>query len=71
MSTHNLGFYEDLAKIITSSNIIKYAPYFFCCRNFKHRWLYSMVCVRPGWKHKRQVYLMVQLKCDVISGLSG
>ena len=33
MSTHNIGFYEDLTKNIfeSSSNIIKYAPYFFCC----------------------------------------
>ena len=33
MSTHNIGFYEDLTKIIfeLSANIIKYAPYFFCC----------------------------------------
>ena len=33
MSTHNIGFYEDMTKIIfkLSSNIIKYAPYFFCC----------------------------------------
>ena len=33
MSTHSIGFYEDLTKIIfeLSSNIIKYAPYFFCC----------------------------------------
>ena len=33
MSTHNIGFYEDLTKIIfeLSSNIINYAPYFFCC----------------------------------------
>ena len=33
MSTHNIGFYEDLTKIIfeLSSNIIKYAPYYFCC----------------------------------------
>ena len=41
MSTHNIGFYEDLTKIgfyedLTktifelSSNIIKYAPYFLC-----------------------------------------
>ena len=29
MRTHNIGFYEDLAKIIfeLSSNIIKYAPF--------------------------------------------
>ena len=34
MSTHNIGFYEDLTKTIVelSSNIIKYAPYFFCCK---------------------------------------
>ena len=34
MSTHNIGFYEDLTKIIfqLSSNFIKYAPYlFFWC----------------------------------------
>ena len=39
MSTHNIGFYEDLTKIIfeLSSNIIKYAPYFFCCSNYKVR----------------------------------
>ena len=31
MSTHNIGFYENLTKIISelSSNIIKYAPNFF------------------------------------------
>ena len=36
MSTHNIGFYEDLTKIIfeLSSNIIKYAPYFFCCLQY-------------------------------------
>ena len=33
MSTHNIGFNEDLTKIIFEllSNIIKYAPDFFCC----------------------------------------
>ena len=33
MSTHNIGFYEEISKIITklSSKIIKYAPYFICC----------------------------------------
>ena len=37
MSTHNIGFNEDLTKIIfeLSSNIIKYAPYFFCCEAAK------------------------------------
>ena len=28
MSTHNIGFYKEISKIIM--NIIKYAPYFFC-----------------------------------------
>ena len=43
MSTHNIGFYEDLTKIIfeLSSNIINYAPYFFCCEPAKQgrHWL--------------------------------
>ena len=32
MSSHKIGFYEEISKIITYlySNIIKYAPYFFC-----------------------------------------
>ena len=32
MSTHNIGFYEDVTKIVfeLSSNFIIYAPYFFC-----------------------------------------
>ena len=36
MSTHNIGFYEDLTKIIfeLSANIIKYAHYLFCCWAF-------------------------------------
>ena len=40
MSTHNIGFYEDLTKIIfeLSSNIIKYAPYFFCCKTSIYDW---------------------------------
>ena len=39
MSTHNIGFYEDLTKIIfeLSSNIIKYAPYFFCFKTVRYR----------------------------------
>ena len=38
MSTDNIGFDEDLTKIIfeLSSNIIKYAPYFFCCTHLKY-----------------------------------
>ena len=39
MSTHNIGFYEDLTKIIfeLSSNIIKYAPNFFYCKMDMHK----------------------------------
>ena len=37
MSTHNIGFYEDLTKNIfeLSSNIIKYAAYFFSYDTYK------------------------------------
>ena len=37
MSTHNIGFYEDLTKIIfqLSSYIIKYAPYHFYCHRLQ------------------------------------
>ena len=33
MSTHNIGFYEEISKIVPklSSNIIIYAPYLFLC----------------------------------------
>ena len=33
MSTHNIGFYEEMSKIIPelSSDIIKYTPYLFFC----------------------------------------
>ena len=45
MSTHNIGFYEDLTKIIfeLSSNIIKYTPYFFC-------WLISSKLNRSSYE---------------------
>ena len=48
MSTHNIGFYEDLTKIIfeLSSNIIKYAPYFFCCLFFCSSATYSSFFAR-------------------------
>ena len=53
MSTHNIGFYEDLTKIIfeLSSDIIKYAPYFFCCRQYEP--CHEKTCLqgfRPGPK---------------------
>ena len=37
MSTYNIGFYEDLTKIIFQlSNIIKYAPYLFTGIPWEH-----------------------------------
>ena len=56
MITHNIGFYEDLTKIIfeLSSNIIKYAPYFFCCRVFAD--LASVV-----FKHSSGLEVMLSL----------
>ena len=39
MSTHNIGFYEEMTKSIflLLSNIIKYAPYlFFCIKGGPH-----------------------------------
>ena len=50
MSTHNIGFYEDLTNIIfeLSSNIIKYAPYFFCWTveidNGRNRSYFHIIC---------------------------
>ena len=36
MSTHNIGFYEEMAKNIfqLSSNIIKYTLYLFFCKSY-------------------------------------
>ena len=35
MSTHNIGFYEEMTKIIFQlSNFIKYAPYFLVLIDF-------------------------------------
>ena len=60
MSTHNIGFYEDLTKIIfeLSTNIIKYAPYFFCCACYvafnrtTNRQNKSHVIRRPVFTHE-------------------
>ena len=55
MSTHNIGFYEDLTKIIFefSSNIIKNTPYFFCCTVLICRLIYAIVaCIND----KKQVF---------------
>ena len=45
MSTHNIGFYEDLKKII-----IKYAPYFFC-------WIVKDTCTFVVGISLKQVFL--------------
>ena len=48
MSTHNIGFYEDLTKIIFElSNIIKYAPYFFCYIQYMNIIFSEYEAVRP------------------------
>ena len=50
MSTHNIGFYEDFTKIIfeLSSNIIKYAPYFFCCSHLNIQIIRTKLCHQHG-----------------------
>ena len=55
MSTQNIGFYEDLTKIIfeLSSNIIKYAPYFFCC---------FAVCTYEEWSEGQLNSSKVEIK---------
>ena len=57
MSTHNIGFYEDLTKIIfeLSSNIIKYAPYFFC-------WTYVSKHLGSLWGKRKMINWLVQFK---------
>ena len=49
MSTHNLGFYEELTKIIfeLSSIIIKYTPYLFCCAGTRFYRKTSGEVIRP------------------------
>ena len=58
MSTNNIGFYEDLTKIIfeLSSNIIKYAPYFFC-------WSHIATLIQTSLlrQNQKQGALIVQL----------
>ena len=69
MSTHNIGFYEDLTKIIfeLSSNIIKYAPYFFCCS--LHEPTNAMLIMRHGCKNdisdKKLQYMYFSYKCSM------
>ena len=56
MSTHNIRFYEDLTKIIfeLSSNIIKYAPYFFCGDGFDMTLLFTGLY---GLRHEKICFL--------------
>ena len=61
MSTYNIGFYEDLTKIIfeLSSNIIKYPPYFFCWLNNKDIDLQAVwICAFIIQRKRYDVYLM-------------
>ena len=60
MSTHNIGFYEDLTKIIfeLSSNIIKYAPYLFCC--YLISTFNIFVCVKCSHRFMYEVCLLGQ-----------
>ena len=54
MSTHNIGFYEDLTKIIfkLSSNIIKYAPYNFLLLNAIMKLIYVLCSDRIAVKYR-------------------
>ena len=58
MSTHNIGFYEELTEIIfeLSSNIIKYAPYFFC-------WVCKEKAGK-GWKNRSIQYELEWTWCS-------
>ena len=66
MSTHNIGFYEDLTKIIfeLSSNIIKYAPCFFCwvLRNNVHVYIYKKSALFPTSSKLNQVLVIFCIK---------
>ena len=65
MSTHNKGFYEDLTKIIfeLSSNIIKCAPYSFCCNA---NWLFSLYwCVGVSAVSTDFSQLLIELESPV------
>ena len=52
MSTHNIGFYEDLTKIIyelssnthlISSAVSRHNNFFFVCRNIKNKFLDTFI----------------------------
>ena len=62
MSTHNIGFYEDLTKIFfeLSSNIIKYVHYLFFCGDLRFLTIYppvigylTMIGEDWGWGKER------------------
>ena len=61
MSTHNIGFYEDLKKIIfqLSSNIIKYAPYLIFCINL----LFLEICLQKNLANSTDPDQNVPIRC--------
>ena len=61
MSTHNIGFYEDLTKIIfeLSSNFIKYSPYFFCCQQ-----LCCQIMAWTGFSHHLYYVLYIHYQSN-------
>ena len=60
MSTHNIGFYEDLTKIIfkLSSIIIKYPPYSFC-------WMKYHIC------HQNLIFFNCKMAVNCIALLTS
>ena len=76
MSTHNIGVHEEISKIISelSSNIIKYAPYFFCCRDLiEFAWQISHSTKTPSTSRPRKMQdtetllkLVFIFMCEVI-----
>ena len=68
MSTHDIGFYEDLTKIIfeLSSNIIKYVPYFFCCRYIKLFPILVLKCKKEDGSFLSPIFETVVMFCFLI-----
>ena len=65
MSTHNIGFYEDLTKDIfqLSSNIIKYVPYlFFCLNNYYSSCSIKITDVAGGILYSKMHHLNQRIK---------
>ena len=76
MSTHIIGFYEDLTKIIfeLSSNIINCAPYFFCCKTSIYDWPIQLRNDQMVHMSKQSVPLYSHMSCMMrkpVFGVSG